>query len=225
MRTLVAERENNGLYTSIHDLLSRSNLTLKEAKSLVAAGACDGFSNNRFQLGWMLRQARTQHQVVESGDLFLPYETVPDMIGTPNETEVMCMEQEQMGMSPRVHPLALFQVKWAQQRERERWIKARDLVSSAGQNARLLGWRVTWRRTSVHKTGEWMKFMTLEDETATFEVVIFPKVYQKYGQFLTDCGPYLVEGRVDNDRGGITVVAERIENLGSETTVQEIFPS
>ncbi len=66
---------------------------------------------------------------------------------------------------------------------------------------------------TVH--GEFMKFLTMEDETDIFEVTLFPKVYLKFGHVLQrDHGPYLVTGKVEDDGGDITVTARGIERLG-----------
>ena len=59
----------------------------------------------------------------------------------------------------------------------------------------LAGWLVSTKQTRTVKNGI-MKFMTLEDATALFEVVLFPKIYKRFGPLLYDRGPYIVKGRV-----------------------------
>lgn len=47
-----------------------------------------------------------------------------------------------------------------------------------------------------------MKFLTLEDFTDSFEVVLFPRTCRRYGHLLTGRGPFIVTGKVENDSGG-----------------------
>ena len=77
----------------------------------------------------------------------------------------------------------------------------------------MLGRRVTAKRTRTSK-GEFMLFLTLEDDTDSFEVTLFPKVYRRTAGTLNHKGPYLVTGRVDDDNGALTVTADKVEVWG-----------
>jgi len=69
-------------------------------------------------------------------------------------------------------------------------------------------------RGTLTKNDELMQFLTLEDETGVFEVTLFPKLYRKVRRRLTDGGPYLVEGKVDEQYDSISVTAQRVERFG-----------
>jgi len=58
-----------------------------------------------------------------------------------------------------------------------------------------------------------MCFLSLEDETAMYETVVFPDVYEKYYKLLFDQIPLLVYGCVTNDNGAISLEVQRIEKL------------
>ncbi|NIU42897.1 MAG: hypothetical protein GWM98_01240 [Nitrospinaceae bacterium] len=77
-------------------------------------------------------------------------------------------------------------------------IAARHLSRHAGRLVTLAGWMITAKRTRTGR-GELMKFMTLEDPTACFEVTLFPKIYRRFGALLYDRGPYIVRGRVERE--------------------------
>ena len=77
-------------------------------------------------------------------------------------------------------------------------IAARDLSRHAGRLVTLVGWMITAKRTRTGKQ-ELMKFMTLEDPTACFEVTLFPKIYRQFGALIHDRGPFIVRGRVEQD--------------------------
>lgn len=83
-----------------------------------------------------------------------------------------------------------------------------------GRYVKLIGWPVTQKEVWT-KDGLTMSFLSLEDETALYETVIFPNVYEKYGRLLFDQRPLLVYGRVCDDMGAMFVEARRIEPLGA----------
>jgi DNA-directed DNA polymerase III PolC len=89
---------------------------------------------------------------------------------------------------------------------------ASALAELAGRRARLVGWLVTSRRLRTSK-GTYMKFLSLEDETAPYEAILFDKAYQKFGHLTLTRGPYLVEGRVEDDEGHCSLHVERLEVL------------
>jgi len=71
-------------------------------------------------------------------------------------------------------------------------------------------------RRAVTKNHEYMKFMTIEDKFGTMEIVLFPGVYQRYGDRTYGYGPYVVHGRVEAKHNALTIIAERIDVLASE---------
>jgi len=61
----------------------------------------------------------------------------------------------------------------------------------------------------------------MEDTSGCFEVVLFPNQYQLYAPSIIDAGPYIVEGRVKEEWGTITLVAQRIRRMGYGNTGQK----
>ncbi|HUP01814.1 MAG TPA: DNA polymerase III subunit alpha [Gemmatimonadota bacterium] len=91
-------------------------------------------------------------------------------------------------------------------------IVAGDLARYRGERVTLVGFLTTTKRVRT-KRAEPMMFLTLEDETDIYDVVLFPRVYQRYGSRLTDRGPYVVTGRIEDDPHPSSVTAERLERL------------
>ena len=58
-----------------------------------------------------------------------------------------------------------------------------------------------------------MEFLTLEDETDIYECVLFPEVYQKYGDLLLWENLFIVRGKVEKSFGVITVTIEKLGRL------------
>ena len=79
-------------------------------------------------------------------------------------------------------------------------ITAADMARHAGRRVRMRGLAISYKRIPT-KAGTWMKFLSLEDLTGTFEAVLFPDAYARCAEATLGTGPLLVEGRVDLDHG------------------------
>ena len=75
---------------------------------------------------------------------------------------------------------------------------------------KMAGWPVTQKDVWT-KDGLTMSFLSLEDETALYETVIFPQTYERFSKLLFDQQPLLIYGKVSNDEGALSVEISRIE--------------
>ena len=57
-----------------------------------------------------------------------------------------------------------------------------------------------------------MKFLSMEDTSATFEVTLFPEVYQRYAR-LTHHAACLFEGKIELQSGVPSLTASRLAPL------------
>jgi DNA polymerase-3 subunit alpha len=64
------------------------------------------------------------------------------------------------------------------------------------------------------KRGEWMFFLTLEDEDGLFECTLFPPAWRRYNGILHGVGPYIVEGKAEDQYGAVTVNVEKLVAWG-----------
>ncbi|MGH7557886.1 MAG: hypothetical protein ACREMD_08980 [Gemmatimonadota bacterium] len=110
-------------------------------------------------------------------------------------------EWELLGVSVHHHPVEFWRHEVAAVRGRRHLgapaIVAADLARHRGQRVTLVGYLTTTKRVRT-KHAEPMMFLTLEDETALYDVVLFPRAYQRYGAWLGDRGPFR---RDRSDRG------------------------
>ena len=83
-----------------------------------------------------------------------------------------------------------------------------------GTRVRVAGIRIASRRHRTQK-GDPMGFLTLEDETGTAEVVLFPEAWRRAIRTLFRDGPVLVDGTVDVQHGAVTVTGERVGVWGA----------
>ncbi|MGH7570861.1 MAG: DNA polymerase III subunit alpha [Gemmatimonadota bacterium] len=125
-------------------------------------------------------------------------------------------EWELLGVSVHHHPVEFWRDELDVVRGRHHHgapaILAADLVRHRGQRVTLVGYLTTTKRVRT-KHAEPMMFLTLEDETALYDVVLFPRAYQRYGALLGSRGPFIVTGRIEDDPHPSSVTAERLERL------------
>jgi DNA polymerase III alpha subunit len=72
---------------------------------------------------------------------------------------------------------------------------------------------VAARRTVSTQDGHSMQFVTLEDETGLIECTLFPEAYRRHRGRVRSLGPYLAEGRVEEQYGAPTVNVERMRRV------------
>ena len=77
----------------------------------------------------------------------------------------------------------------------------------------LLGVKVAGKRTRTEKDGRLMAFVTLSDETDTFELVIYPDDYARLARRLRGPGPFRVRGRAVAELGELLVTAKEIDTM------------
>jgi DNA polymerase III alpha subunit len=230
---LLAARRAGGPFTNLSDLLARAGLGRAELELLVRGGACDGFELTRPELLWRLAcrfapkegasalpasKGKTDELFPGSGGLDHLVPRLPEY----GLAERCRMEQELFGFPITRHPLELVVEKdnggtqrqdpRAPHRDRSAppLITAADMLRHAGRRVRMRGLAISYKRIPT-KAGGWMKFLSLEDLTGTFEAVLFPAAYARCAEATLGAGPLLVEGRVDVDQGVPSLAAERIE--------------
>mgnify|MGYP002630867988 CR=1 FL=1 len=153
---------------------------------------------------------------------------LPDL--SPRERGVL--EYELMGLTVNDHPTVIFPTPSDERIQRAFPRLARNRVQGKqergfasggpvnpvpcasihgldGGRVTLRGWLVASRRVAT-STGQWMRFLTLEDKSGLAEVVLFPDIYQRDGHRLTEFGVLCLTGQVQNQMGSCTVEAQRI---------------
>ncbi|MFC1601689.1 hypothetical protein ACFL34_05015 [Candidatus Sumerlaeota bacterium] len=114
-------------------------------------------------------------------------------------------ELELLGYSPDKHPLELFDCSGC--------LEAVDIPRLLGRRVWLAGWLIAAKLTATRKDKRFMKFLTLEDLTATYEATLFPRVYEKYGRLTNTHGPFRLHGTVADDQGALFLNCDRLELL------------
>lgn len=207
IQKILDERKNDGEYHSLADFLIRTKLGFEETSILIKCGAMGCFKKTRPELLRLLDIYIHKRKILDENynDLFL-HETfaMENQIKTDinfSVEEICKTEYETFDYMVTRHPLYFYRSFT----EHPSIVKARDLNKHRGKNVRLIGWYMTSKRIKTRK-GDIMKFLSLEDTTGTFEAVIFPREYEKFAEHTMSMGPYIIDGKVDeNDATNVVV--------------------
>ena len=87
----------------------------------------------------------------------------------------------------------------------------------------MAGWLIAAKRIRCRKSGRYMKFMSMEDLTGTYEVTLFPRAYVVYGHLTMAMGPYVFEGRVQDDFGVCSLIADKVKVIENGFLATNIY--
>jgi DNA polymerase III alpha subunit len=217
IQKILDERKTDGEYHSLADFLIRTKLGFEETSMLIKCGAMGCFKKTRPELLRLLDIYIRKRKILDESynDLFL-HETfvLEEEVKTNvnfNVEEICKTEYELFGYIVTRHPLYFYRSFT----EHRSIIKAKDLLKHHGKIVRLIGWYMTSKRIKTRK-GDIMKFLSLEDTTGTFEAVIFPREYEKFAELTMSMGPYIIDGKVDeNDATNVVVSNLKILSVSS----------
>ncbi|MFH0777962.1 MAG: DNA polymerase III subunit alpha, partial [Candidatus Eisenbacteria bacterium] len=242
-RDIVSERERWGSFSSLTSFCGRmeGKLNRQGIESLIKAGALECIGLRRSQmlavLGQVLRIAGGGGAGETSGDgadgsreqfeLGLRERVrqgecveVPDMPEFAH-AQLRKMERDATDLFMREHPL----------RDREHLLKQTGLITidealraENGQTVSVAGFLAEFRRVRT-KTSRRMAFLTLRDETAKIEAVVFPSVYEKMAAGSDGAKskplsmswgrdePIFVSGRIKKEDDSTKILCESVEPL------------
>ncbi|CVI73348.1 DNA polymerase III subunit alpha [Clostridiales bacterium CHKCI001] len=243
--SLVEEREKNGKFTSLKDLIDRmigKELNKRTIENLIKSGALDSLEGTRKQkievfVSIMDQAAKEKKQSIQGQMTLFDFVTDEQKeafeIQFPNVGEferqtMLALEKEVLGIYISGHPLEEDEMLLKKNitattadfvvEEETGQTKARD-----GSQV-TIGGMITGKTVKITKTNQIMAFVTLEDLVGTVEVLVFPKVYEKYKMLLNEDKKVFMQGRVSSaDEAQGKLICEHVipfENLPKELWIQ-----
>jgi DNA polymerase III alpha subunit len=85
-----------------------------------------------------------------------------------------------------------------------------EAAGRLGERVRVAGIVAATRKVRTQRGGL-MQFLTVEDEHGLLESTLFPRVYQAFAGRIRSLGPYIVEGKVEEDHRAVNLIVARIE--------------
>ncbi len=210
---IIQGRIKRNRFKSLYDLAEHVDLRVvnrKVLESLIKCGAFDSTGLFRSQLfailDHVLAVANELQKDRESGQISFfdslekqpsfqkSFQNIPS-IPEWAENELLLNEKEMLGFYVTGHPLARYQ----------RELKSYCTVSTATVGYRkdteevVVGGLVNKLKfTQTKRTNEKMAIVTLEDLEGTLDLLVFPKTFKDYGQYLAKDAILFFKGNVDN---------------------------
>ena len=228
---MVTERNAHGPYKNLKDFMER--LTTKEInkrtiENLIKSGALDSLGATRKQLmmvyAFVLDEVNRERKENISGQMSLfdffseeekkEYEVQYPDVGEYDQAQKLAFEKEVMGIYVSGHPLE----DYMDSMKKQITAKTTDFepdedtghaVVKDGYHY-IVGGLLSGITVKLTKTNQNMAFLTLEDLYGTVEIILFPRDYQKYRDFLVEDTALYVKGRASVSEESGKLVAEEI---------------
>ena len=213
-QAVVEERERNGPYRCLSDLIRRTppGLTRNAFDHLVWVGACDDFGLTRRELLWQVglwlgpKEDRDPTRVRRQLELPLnhPHDTL--RFGGVDASERLLAEYAVLGFAASGHPLSLLAGALPPNA-----VKSKQLAEHEhGEVLEVVGLVVARQRP---QTAKGFVFILMEDETGMTNVIVHPDVYDR-DRLAIRGEPFLwVKGKLAKDDGTLNVIAEEVRGL------------
>ena len=138
----------------------------------------------------------------------------PD-VGEFDKETLLAFEKETLGIYVSGHPMEAYQELW------QKNVTARTsdfIVDEDGHTVVednsivVVGGMITAKKVKTTRTSQLMAFVSLEDMVGTVEALVFPKIYEKNKQYLTEDSKVFLRGRasIGDDPVGKLVCEEVI---------------
>lgn len=224
IEAVVEERDRNGKYRDLKDFISRLSdkaVNKRTIESLIKSGSFDGFAANRRQMmmvyGQVVDMVNREKKSAMTGQMslldFLGEEekkdfdlAYPKVEEYPKE-EKLAYEKEVLGVYVSGHPLEDDQDLMSRNID----ATTHDFVAdpetgesvAKDQSYYTMGGMVSAKTVKLTRHNQNMAFFTLEDLLGTIEVVVFPKKYEQYRQYIEQDEKLFVYGKasISEDEG------------------------
>ncbi|AYE38138.1 DNA polymerase III subunit alpha [Companilactobacillus zhachilii] len=209
---IIEERQKNGEYTSPLNFLQRIDRRFVKTdylEPMILSGTFDTFNRNRKELLYDFRDLIESIQLAGSNlSLFDVLDPKKHQVDDFTLTERLNQEKTYLGVYVSGHPVEKYRSRLLDLRT----IKISELASHQNQVINVLG-LVKNLRVIRTKKGQRMCFMTIEDETGSISVTIFPKLFQKIEEMELDGKIFLFVGRPNmGKRGELELIADRLSD-------------
>lgn len=231
---ILAERDQNGRFSSLADLCSRVDaraMNKKALEALIQTGAMDSLNGNRQQLiqdlevtlEWASRRAKERNSgqgslfdmlATQTGEFDQPPATpkVPDYL----PQEKLRMEKELLGFYISDHPLK--RVKKSAQLLAP--INLSELGECSEQSTLTAIALITDIKEIITKKGDPMAILQLEDLSGNGEAIVFPKTHERVKPYLKVDQKLMVWGKIDRRDERCQLIIEDMQPIAQVRMVR-----
>ncbi|QOC21617.1 error-prone DNA polymerase [Wenzhouxiangella sp. AB-CW3] len=187
------------MFRDIQDLVERADLDRRQVRALADAGALKGLAGHRHRARWEALATRRQGDLLEHAVIAEP--RLP--LRPPGRQDDLLDDYASLGLSLEHHPVALLRSRLPR-----RLCQAEALADMADGSRIEVAGLVTHRQRPGTASG--VIFLSLEDETGIINVIVWPKVAERYRRAVLTGHMLRVAGKLQNAEGSQHLIAERI---------------
>ncbi|MDP7033176.1 MAG: hypothetical protein QF752_01655, partial [Planctomycetota bacterium] len=215
-------------FDSIADCLTRTSLGEESAKNLARVGGFSSLDPREsaclLEIQRLFRDSTLASRIHEprQHNLFLPL--APKLPTSPSLPP--CHSPEVEPFPPRVRalfemeilgfPLASHPLDLLREHLQKDLIEATAMSRYRSRPVRMLGWIIASKSVPVRPNNHLMKFISCEDRSGTFEVILFPDVCKRFSRTLQSRA-LLIEGQVEEENGSPSLIANRLISLPTDS--------
>jgi len=233
IESIVNERKKEGEFISLTDFCGRidsNSLNKRAIESLIKAGAFDSIKGSRAQLLAIYEKVLEGVQQDKKKNIKGQYnmfsnssskdqneikrDLLPNIKEFPEKT-LLSMEKEMIGIYVSGHPLSSYE----ETLNNISTLSTAELLELDGSSTKnekqiKIGGIIISKKNKITKNNNMMAFATLEDLFGTIELIIFPKVYDRYQKFIEEDKIVKVEGKLNiEDEGEVKIICGSITPL------------
>lgn len=212
---IVEARHQDGPFTSIADLVLRTQITTKQVEALAISGALSGLpGNGKTHSDSSVEEGKDRREKLWRAGLeahtrpeHLPGITLTTAPSLPGMTAWELAIADYTGTRISTYPTQFVRHKLSQRGV----ICANQLLQQPNATRVYIAGVVTHRQRPPTAGG--ITFLSLEDETGLMNVICSAGLWKRYRTLLTSSSGLIVRGIVDSAEGAVTLIADKIEEL------------
>lgn len=222
-KTIIEEREKNGKFKSLSDLLKRikdRNLNKKSLEALIKSGALDELGERGAMLSNIeniLSYKKEMDKTSENQDsLFAGFTDLAnnsdlrlESVPPASQASKLIWEKELLGLYISGHPLDKYRSVF--EKRRQNIVKIKETAKNG--EPIVIGGIIEEVKPITTKKGDAMMFARLADFNGAIEVVVFPKVCAEFKTLLVAEKCVAISGKISERNGEISVLADKIMEL------------
>jgi len=200
---LILKERQKRCFKSLNDFMSRVQIKLADVMAITNARCFDTLCSDlsHREIAYLVASFYTGgDRIPLKRDVHLDFYPL-------TEEEIYQLDLDSFGYPISSHPIAKYR-----SRLNRKIIFAKDIQKYDRKSVYLLGIYIA-RKESLTNKSEPMEFLTLEDETDTYECILFPDVYKQFSDLVHWESLFIVKGKVDQSFGFYNIVIEKMASI------------
>lgn len=226
IKAIIESRGKEGRFTSLEDFCEKVDLSVvnkRVVESLIKCGAFQSLGLKRSQalavmdsvleIGQKRQEDKKRGQLslfdLTGGDDYKGWSLQIPNIEEYTNHEILAMEKETLGFYVSGHPVSSYTANLKSQVS----YNLEEITPDFDGKNVSIGGVIKNLKKSITKRGEPMAYLVLEDLTASMEVLVFPRIYNQFGQYLYEDKVIVVSGRVNLQDEELKIYTEKINEV------------